>query len=153
RGDHTRWNASQAALGAALTFKTPGGVLQDTRPDGTAAWLSAGVPLGSAVQLLGSLRYTYRGDGESHVGGLGTRLTVYQGRFVAMLDAGAGAQRQAGDWTGRALLGLTAQVLLWGSTWGEVSGLEDLVLRSGADQKLTVTANLKWSHDIVQGLR
>src|SRR5207237_3562276 len=60
RADHTRWNASQAALGVALTASTPGGVLKDTRPDGAAGWFSISAPLGNAFQVLASLRYSYR---------------------------------------------------------------------------------------------
>ena len=163
RTDNTRWNASQAAFGAALTLSTPGGTFQDTRPEGAAAWLSAAFPLGRAFQFLASARYgfhkaqdataTLAAQPATQVGGVGTRVMFYQGRFVAMLDTGVGAQRQSSEWTGRGLLGLTAQVLLWGTTWGEVSGAQDFVLRSGADQRLTVTATLKWSHDITSSLR
>jgi hypothetical protein len=162
RLDHTAWNASQAAFGAALTLATPGGVLQDTRPDGAAGWFSIAVPMGHSFQLLSSARYTFHkatptaldvpGLPATHVGGVGARLTFYQGRFVAMLDTGVGAQRQGGDWSGRGLLGLTLQVLLWGQTWGELGGSQDFVLKPGADQRLTVTTNLKWNHDIASGL-
>lgn len=164
RTNNTRWNASQAAFGAALTFSTPGGTLRETRPDGAAAWLSAAFPVGHSFQLLASTRYSFHkaqdasasgpvsAQPASQVGGLGARLMFYQQRVVVMLDAGLGAQRQSDEWTGRALIGLTAQVLLWGQTWGEAAGSQDLVFKSGADQRLTVTANLKWSYDVAASL-
>ena len=164
RTSNTKWNASQAAFGAALTLSTPGGTLQDTRPDGAAAWLSAAFPIGDRFQLLASTRYAFHkaqdasasgavaAQPSSHVAGVGARLMFYQQRVVLWLDLGAGAQRQSDEWTGRGLVGLTAQVLLWGQTWGEVSGAQDLVFKSGADQKLSVTANLKWSYDVASSL-
>jgi hypothetical protein len=157
RTENTRWNASQAAFGAALTASTPGGSLRDTRPDGAAGWFSIAAPLGKSFQLLGSARYTFRksvaGEPRKQVAGIGTRLTYHQHRFVLSLDAGAGAQRDDEGWTGRGLLGLSAQVLVWGSTWVDLAGAQDLIFKSGADQRLTVTANLRWNHDIASGLR
>jgi len=157
RTDNTRWNASQAAFGAALTLSTPGGTLQDTRPDGTAGWFSIAAPLGRSFQLLASARYSFRksvaGEPRKQVAGAGARLTFHQQRVVLSFDAGAGAQRLDDEWTGRGLLGMSMQVLVWGSTWIDVGGAQDLIFKSGADQKLTVTANLRWNHDIASGLR
>jgi hypothetical protein len=163
RVDNTRWNASQAALGGALTLRSPGGSFIDTRPDGAAGWASIALPMGNMFQWLGSLRYTFHkavdatdtvpGVAALHVAGVGSRFHFHQGRVVAWIDMGLGGQRQAGENTGRALVGATLQVLLWGTTWGEVSGTEDFVLKAGADQKLAVTANLKWNHDITSSLK
>ncbi len=157
RRDNTRWNASQAAVGAALTLGTPGGTFTQTRPDGGAGWVSIGVPLGDAFQLLASARASFHkaqsGLPGSQVAGLGTRLCLYTlRRLVLLLDTGLGAQHQ-GDWTGRALLGATAQVRLFGQTWGELAAAEDVHLESLADSHFSITANLKWNYDVTSSLR
>ena len=70
-----------------------------------------------------------------------------------MLDIGIGLQWQSDESTGCALFGLTVQALLWGQTWVELGGSQDFVFKPGVDQKLTVTGNLRWHHDIASSLR
>ncbi|HWU86744.1 MAG TPA: hypothetical protein VN253_05700 [Kofleriaceae bacterium] len=158
--DHVRWNATQWAVGMAVSSAFPQGEVQADIHD-LATWTSATFGLGDHAQLVLGGKYLFSDtrleDGvrvpARHTAAATGRLELRKKQYGLIFTAGSGA-RWSNDMTGWrreaiGLFGAEAQLAIGGDKWislrfsGEVSG--------GEKDRLVSIANLKWNYDISGG--
>jgi len=153
------WNASQLALGGALSSAFPGGKLEADIRDLTG-WIAWGHKLGRAGLLVVAGKYLFgdtRRDKTAriparHSGSISVEAERRGDRFGILGSIGAGRRwtddpielEWVGAWVGQ--LGAGIQLRVSDTTWVELRGSAQLV--EGDDGAFLSLANFKWNFDV-----
>ncbi len=153
------WNASQLALGGALSSAFPGGKLEADVRDLTG-WIAWGNRLGPSAHLVVAGKYLFsdtRKDGglrlpARHSASIAAEVERRGDRFGVLGSLGVGrrwsddpvAMEWTGAWVGH--VGAGVQLRISGATWIELGVSTQLV--DGGDDDFVSLANFKWNFDV-----